>query len=264
MKRILPTLKVAMLTALLALPVLAIAQDQTGYDMCWYNGSSKVYYVEIPNKMFIQKSTNVTQDYLISLLDNQIEGTFQIGWMGDDMCKVIFDDSQIDNVIENLLKDDAVLTASHVYAFKEDYEKSLNNGSTDLESKELCMLNQIVCGIKGSYDKEQMDEIANSLGLSYEIPLVPLYVLFNAPKSVDMFEMAYKLNETGCFKYVQQNLISKIVLAYTVVDQICKDTEETVYYTLSGSKTDSPSGLTIVVTRYSDGSTKTEKLLFGK
>ena len=39
---------------------------------------------------------------------------------------------------------------------------------------------------------------------------------------------------------------------------------QTVYYNLLGEETDSPSGLTIVVTRFSDGSTKTEKLLFGK
>ena len=34
------------------------------------------------------------------------------------------------------------------------------------------------------------------------------------------------------------------------------------YYNLSGQKTDTPSGLTIVVTRYSDGTVRTEKKLF--
>ena len=37
---------------------------------------------------------------------------------------------------------------------------------------------------------------------------------------------------------------------------------QTVYYNLLGEETDSPSGLTIVVTRYSDGSVRTEKKLF--
>lgn len=38
--------------------------------------------------------------------------------------------------------------------------------------------------------------------------------------------------------------------------------ERTVYYNLLGEKTNSPSGLTIVVTRYNDGSIRTEKKLF--
>jgi len=38
--------------------------------------------------------------------------------------------------------------------------------------------------------------------------------------------------------------------------------ERTVYYNLLGKKTDNPSGLTIVVTRYVDGSVSTEKKLF--
>ena len=35
-----------------------------------------------------------------------------------------------------------------------------------------------------------------------------------------------------------------------------------VYYDLLGRRVDSPSGLTIVVTRYSDGSVRTDKKLF--
>ena len=38
--------------------------------------------------------------------------------------------------------------------------------------------------------------------------------------------------------------------------------EQTAYYNLLGEKTDAPSGLTIVVTRYNDGSIRTEKKLF--
>lgn len=40
------------------------------------------------------------------------------------------------------------------------------------------------------------------------------------------------------------------------------EVEQTAYYNLLGEKTDTPSGLTIVVTRYSDGSVRTEKKLF--
>lgn len=40
------------------------------------------------------------------------------------------------------------------------------------------------------------------------------------------------------------------------------EVEQTAYYNLLGEQTDTPSGLTIVVTRYSDGSVRTEKKLF--
>lgn len=40
------------------------------------------------------------------------------------------------------------------------------------------------------------------------------------------------------------------------------EVEQTAYYNLLGEKTDTPSGLTIVVTRYTDGSIRTEKKLF--
>ena len=37
---------------------------------------------------------------------------------------------------------------------------------------------------------------------------------------------------------------------------------ETKYYNITGQTTDSPSGLILVVTRYSDGTVSTEKKLF--
>ena len=48
----------------------------------------------------------------------------------------------------------------------------------------------------------------------------------------------------------------------TVVKSSPAHVLQTVYYNLLGEKIDSPSGLTIVITRFSDGSTKTEKQLF--
>ena len=48
----------------------------------------------------------------------------------------------------------------------------------------------------------------------------------------------------------------------TVIGLSHIDILEKVYYNLSGLKTDTPSGLTIVVTRYSDGTVRTEKRMF--
>ena len=57
----------------------------------------------------------------------------------------------------------------------------------------------------------------------------------------------------------------KVVLDSTLVEE--KETQpvqvlETKYYNITGQTTDSPSGLILVVTRYSDGMVSTEKKLF--
>ena len=48
----------------------------------------------------------------------------------------------------------------------------------------------------------------------------------------------------------------------TAVNSVYKDILETTFYNLAGVAVDKPSGLTIVVTRYTDGSIRTEKKLF--
>ena len=70
-----------------------------------------------------------------------------------------------------------------------------------------------------------------------------LYVYSNADKAV------YRLESAGGITVVKPT--------QTQIEAL-----QTVYYNLLGEETDSPSGLTIVVTRFSDGSTKTEKQLF--
>lgn len=148
-----------------------------------------VSLVEIANKMFIKKSSEVIQDYINTFLDSKIDGTFQIIWIADDICKVILDGDLITNdIIDGLIKNDAVLEASYVYVPKDDYDLYINNGCPE------------------------------SMEVMISIP--------------------------------------------TNVYQATDDEVGKVYYNLSGSRIDSPSGLTIVVTRYNDGSIATEKKLF--
>ena len=162
--------------------------NQSNTD-AYYNGSSIVGLVEIPNKMFIRKRNEIIQDYINTLLDSKIDGTFQILWIADDICKVILDGDLITNdIIDGLIKNDAVLEASYVYVPKDDYDLYINNGCPE------------------------------SMEVMISIP--------------------------------------------TNVYQAKDDEMGKVYYNLSGSRIDSPSGLTIVVTRYNDGSVHTEKKLF--
>ncbi|MBO4560922.1 MAG: hypothetical protein J5705_03010 [Bacteroidaceae bacterium] len=238
-------------------------QDQTSYDAYYYGWSSNVYLHQIPGKFFIKKSSGASQDWLVSLLYEQLGDQFRIGWMGNDMCKVVVDDSSIDidKVIFELLKEDDVLVARYIYVTIDDLERYLKDNRTDLESSEMCPLNGIVCGIKGEYSKAAMDSLANALGLTYEYNMFG--VSFSIPKTSDIFELIHELYNSGYFTYVSPDSYMMVVLSYTTnVGQITENVQSRVYYNMSGSEVDSPSGLTIVVTRYSDGSVHSEKKFF--
>ena len=228
----------------------------------YYTDSSIEYLYEIPSKLFIKKRTDVSQDYLLSLLDSKTGGEYQIGWIGDDMCKVITDGNIVNDVIDGLLQDDAIMVASHVYVFKSDYEHYIMNNRP--ESMEVCPLNDVVYWRDGKYDASLIDSLANVYNLTVSpSSYIPEYMgTFNASKTSDIFELSRKLYETGYFHYAYPNLFQSVVKTYTEVNQEHVDEINKVYYNLSGRRIDSPSGLTIVVTRYSDGSVRTEKKLF--
>jgi hypothetical protein len=108
--------------------------------------------------------------------------------------------------------------------------------------------------------------LANVLGLSRSPDLYEPDIkgMLHAPKTTDIFNLAVKLYESGYFTRIQLQT-HKQYFPSTSVQDITQNTAqvvETVYYNLLGQKTTSPAGLTIVVTRYSDGSILTEKKLF--
>jgi hypothetical protein len=262
--------KVVAITALLALPMLAIGQNQINSDLYFYNynfdngESYKEYLAEVPNKLFIKKKADVEQSNIVSILNGIVDTQYEIGWIGD-ICKVIVDDSKVDNIIAELLKKESVLAARRIYCFKSDYDKSIKDGVAVSEEQELCPLNKIPCGVKGEIDANVMDSIALALNLEVTNTVQGPFarVDFTASKTADIFEVSQKIFETGYFKYTQPDLYMKVVLTYTTnVKDITEEITETQYYNLLGNKVDSPSGLTIVVTRYSDGTMRTEKKLF--
>lgn len=262
--------KTAVMIILLALPMLAIGQNQTNSDPYYYNynfdsgESYKEYLAEVPNKLFIKKKADVEQNDIVSILNDIIKSQYQIGWVGE-ICKVIVDDSKVDNIITELLKEESVLAARRIYCFKSDYDKSIKDGVAITEEQEVCPLNKLPCGVKGEIDTNVMDSIALALNLEVTntVPGPFARVDFTASKTADIFEVSQKIFETGYFKYTQPDLYMKVVLTYTTnVKDITEEITETLYYNLLGNKVDSPSGLTIVVKRYSDGTVRTEKKLF--
>ena len=253
------------------------ASYQAGTDMndAWRD---KVYplnldFVELPNKMFIKKDPNVSNDYVVSLLDKQFDGNYQIySWIGD-ICKIIAEDSWIDNAVTGLIEDDSIVMARRIYAMREEYERYPDDEISGHEDIELCIFNEISYGIKRGYDQNVIDSIANTLGLG-NLPnkyAPEMGGIFMVPKKLDfnsLLEMSRILYEKECFTWIEPAF--HIMLKNgddntTLVKYVHNDNiqpEGRTYYNLSGSKTNNPLGITIVVTRYSDGSIITEKKLF--
>lgn len=223
-------------------------------------------YVVVPNRFFIKKNNDVTQDYIISLLNKYIDGSFQIGW-SDDICKIDVDDALIDNAVSELLKEDSVQMARRIYSNRSDYEHYLKYGRPSLENIEVYIFNGITYGIRNGYNQNDMDSIANFYALTnnpnqYAPDEMGMFII---PKTTDIFDLARRLNDTGCFSYISLDMYMKIInpntTTFNISSKSISKVKETVYYNLSGKQIDSPSGLTIVVTRYTDGTIRTEKKL---
>ena len=227
----------------------------------------KCFFYEIPGRLFIEKSTDVTQDYINELLSNTINGVFETEWLYDDFCRVIVDDELIDNIINEMLKDDGVMTARRIYVSRNDYYKYLFY--PDLEKGEKYFLNTFSYQYTGELNRALLDSISDSLGLTYSVGNHH-DVVIRVPKQADIFEVSRILFETGNYDIVfPTQKIPPIVNHWgwgeTYVNQTKKDDvmlEAVNYYNMLGYRVESPSGLTIVVTRYSDGSVRTEKKLF--
>ena len=224
----------------------------------WGDGSKSLYH-EIPNRLFVQKSNDISKEYMVALLDGLIGYEYEIKWFNDAICEVIVDDDMSDDIINELLKDDGILLARHSFISKGDYDKYLYYPY--LEKYEVCFCNDnIRCWFKDGYDRAVIDNLCLVLGLIIESEN-NTFVVFKSSKSSDIFEVLQKLFETGCFESIDAPLFTPYD-TWNGVSSVSAVAQEKIYYNTSGRRTENPSGLTIVVTRYSDGTVRTEKQLF--
>lgn len=233
-------------------------------DHFFYYDNSIVYFHEIQGRFFVEKADSVTQDYINELLDNAINGDFETEWLYDHLCRVIVDEELIDNIIDQILKDGGITTARRIYVKKSDYNSYLFY--PDLEQGERYLFNFLTGIYKGEYNQAKMDSISNSLGLTYRKGDYNS-ILFLVPKHADIFEVSQKIFEAGGFSQVCPRVEIPPIITHWGETYISQPKEEVtvkeeLYYNLAGQRTDTPSGLTIVVTRYSDGSVRREKKLF--
>lgn len=221
--------------------------------------SKKIYY-ELPNRLYIRKNANVTQDYINALLNRIIDSDFEKDWPFDEICRVITYNAFSDSIINELLNDNGIQSARRIYVSKENYYRY--RYYPELERGEEWFFNEIKCRFEGEPNQIKMDSISTALGLKIQ-EANKTYIVFKTSKIADIFDISQKLFESGCFIEVNPQIgVPPIVGTWSDVRSISADVLGTVYYDLSGHKIDSPSGLTIVVTQYTDGSRRTEKTVF--
>ncbi|MBR6856259.1 MAG: hypothetical protein IKM90_02315 [Bacteroidaceae bacterium] len=162
---------------------------------------------------------------------------------------------------------------------RSDYEKltSLNSWEEDLKSIIItyCYLTENNDPVAASpyinvklKQKENTDLLASYLEeykmvISYSSTLSGWYILAMTPDSpLEVVECANKLYESGNFSSSAADFVSfndALAVKLITTTPAVKSIE---LYDLSGRPVKEPSGLTIVVTRYSDGSIRTEKRLY--
>ena len=226
-----------------------------------YNSDgTKDYYYEIPDRLLICKNSEVSQEYVNSLLSGLIADTYLIDWLTNDMSEVIIG-KDVNNIIDELLKDNGVSWACHIYVSKNSYYKY--RYYPYLERYEKWLLNNTMCWFKDKYERTQLDNICEALNLTITEDN-DSYVALNAPKNADMFEVLQKLYESDLFASISlPPMIShNSWTGIRVLNNDVKIAKAVYYYDMLGRPVETPSGLTIVVTRYSDGSVHTEKKLF--
>ena len=226
------------------------------------------YLYELYDRFMVRKSPSVSKSAIESVIKGQLEES-EIIWENDSLCTVLTIKEQVKGAMEAILKEDGVLRVSHEYYSVVDYETSLKKGVSKPEAFGLTGVIQI------SY-KDNITEVDKAKIISdYNLKLVRQdtvlrYWHYEVPKAFDLMDVCDSIFETGLVNYSFPALSPRVGIHWsntgstTKVKETPSDKKEiaTQYYNLSGQRINAPSGLTIVVTRYSDGSVRIQKRLY--
>jgi hypothetical protein len=205
-----------------------------------------------------------------SIIKDYVEGP-DIIWDNDSICTVVINPEQIENAMNALSKEDAVLRVSNKYFYKGTYELVLGQGLKNPES----------FGLDGkinlSFTENISEQDKNNLINDYHLNLSRGYAERNyweyeLPDTSDVLAVCNSIYETGLVRYCDPNTtyVAKLMFygpssSSTTEVKAPTDLIEMTsiqYYNLLGRRIDEPSGLTIVVKRFSDGSVLSEKQIF--
>lgn len=227
----------------------------------------KTYWYEIVDKFVVKKALNIEKSRIESLI-RTYSGDCEIIWEGDDVCSVLTAPERVATAMESLLLSDDVLMVGHRYMDVTTYRRMMSEGlgyPTDF---------YIDGNISLSFKDNVSEDIRNNVISEYKLKkhsdsTFGYYSVFETSKTSDILSVCQSIYETGYVNWVTPS--TSVVVPVVLSSSFTTDVQKTVenanqidrhYYDLLGRSIESPSGLTIVVTRYSDGTIRTEKKLF--
>ena len=246
--------------------------DKSTLPFYYENNGKKRYLYELYDRFMVRKSSTMSKSALESVIKGQLEKS-EIIWENDSICTVLTIKEEVEGAMEAIQQKDGVLRVSHEYFDVEEYEDCLKKG----------VKNPYVFGLTGEITTSFKDNITETdktkIINDYNLRLVKErkdgneydYCCYEVPKTSDILTVSKRIFETGMVKYSVPITTLNIPPHHnstggstTIVKEAFSDNKETgtLYYNISGKRIDTPAGLTIVVTRYSDGTVRTEKRLF--
>lgn len=234
----------------------------------YYCSNGKVYWYLIPDRFMVKKDASTDKNTMESLIHKYVAESDVI-WDNDSMCTVITYPEWVENAMCALSQEKTVQRLSQKFFNVDDYELQLKEGLKNPDS----------FGLDGKlslYFKEDISQDdRDGLVRDYNLHLVAdgrFSSEYEVPDSLDVLEVCRSIFETGLVEYCDPNTtyIAKCIFfnsssSTTVVEPIEDVTEvKTEYYNLLGRRMEEPSGLTIKVTHYSNGTIRSEKQLFEK
>ena len=232
----------------------------------YYNYSgNKQYLYELYDRFMIKKSPSLNKSALESVIKGQLVES-DIIWENDSLCTVVTIPEKVEAAMESMFNEDGVLRVSHKYFSVGDYEATLKEGVKTPESFGFT-------GVIGISFKDIAEEDKAKIISDYNLKLVDGNKEINSweyevPNTSDVLAVSQSIFETGLVKYSIPitTTVYRIIFwgPSSNVEKVTQGVKEiaTQYYNLSGQRINAPTGLTIVVTSYSDGTVHTEKRLF--
>jgi len=239
--------------------------DLSELDYIYDSGGEKTYYYKLSGHFMITKDRETDKAQIEAIINRYLTDPYY-EWVADDRCQVETDESLIDEAIARIRSKEAVNSANRSYLMQSDYESTLLNG-TDYPST-FNFNQEIILMFKDGVLESVKDSLSNAFNIS-SINDNMIYTSWTAPKTADIFKICNSLSESGYVKYAEPNWISGFKIIFWSSGSGTNGIEKTevsktseFYYDLLGRRMDSPAGFTIVVTRYSDGTVRTEKRLY--
>lgn len=245
--------------------------DLSVTDFIYDSKGNKVYLYTLPGQFMITKDSETSKAEIEAIINKYLTNAYY-EWIADDRCQIATDESLVDEVIAKIRNEKEVASANRSYLKQSEYEWILLNG-TDYPG--IFNFNQnILVNFNDGVSEAVKDSLRNAFNLTLESDRSePLWTTWLAPKTADVLKICNSIYESGYVKWVDVTWVSGFKIHWNSSGSVTTDikrhevpiTVEIVsesYFNLLGRHIDSPSGLTIVVTRYSDGSVSTEKKLF--